>query len=312
MTPEDVETRFQSLRTPAPPERLRERCLRPRSVRPRAALAVAASFLVVGLSVWLIATQKPSVPRPPERILPPTAEQTPFADDPVLKDKVERLLRANPGKGILVIRVKEKRGGTLLPVTKDFAMQLCLEPADKEHDPQKNTDGPRAAVDLDGTLLFVVMPGRYRGNGYYSFTEGDLDKLYLLWEYKDVDLKPGQALLLADALFAPRIEWSTPGGVSLSRKADPRISWAPYPELSSIEIRVSVVGKFADGTESWRTLGELNRDCPKDHAVSLSEVLKVCRDPVETGERLDLILKGYGRDGKELSGTGKLRIRIQD
>jgi hypothetical protein len=312
MTPEDVEARLQSLRTPAPPERLRERCLRPGSTRQRAAFAIAASFLVVALSVWLIATQKPSVLRSPERVLPPAAELTSFTDDPVLKDKVERLLGANPGKGVLVVRVKERRGGTLLPVTKDFALQLCLEPADKEPDPKKESSGPRAAVDLDGTLLFVLMPGRYRGDGYLTFTDGELDKLHFLWEYKDVELKPGQALLLADALFVPRIEWSTPGGAALPRKADAKISWVPYPELSAIEISIRTVENLEDGREVWTTVGELKRDCPKEHAVSLSEVLKVCRDPVRAGEKLDLILKGFGRDGKELSGTGKLRIRIQE
>jgi hypothetical protein len=310
MTPEELESRLRSLQTPLPPERLRERCLKApsRGPGPRA-LAVAASFLVVALSAWLIATQKPSVPRP-DKILPPPVELPPFGDDPVLKGKVERLLRVNPGKGVLVVRAKERRDGTLVPVTREFSLEIFLEPADKEPDPRKDPDAIRAAVDLDGTLLFVTTPGRYRGCGYRS--SGDLEKLHLVWEYKDVDLKPGQALLLADALLAPRMLWSTPAGTALSRKGDPRVSWAPYPELSSIEIRVQMVGNFEDGREYWRTLGELKRDDPQDHAVSLSELLKVCRDPVKSGEKLDLILKGFGRDGKELSGSGKLRVQIQD
>ena len=92
MTPEDVEARLQALRTPAPPARLRERCLSPRRRSRTAWFAVAASFLVVGLSVWLIAVPKPPPPpRPPDKILPPAAELTPTPDDPVLKDKIERL-----------------------------------------------------------------------------------------------------------------------------------------------------------------------------------------------------------------------------
>jgi len=65
MTPEDVESRLQSLRPPAPPERLRERCLEPHHAarRPLAISAMAASFFVVALSVWLVAISHPK-PQP--------------------------------------------------------------------------------------------------------------------------------------------------------------------------------------------------------------------------------------------------------
>ena len=302
MTPEDVESRLHSLRTPAPPERLRVRCLRGRSrfARPRAAFAVAASLLVVGLSVWLIALPEPP-PRPPNRILPPPAEATPFSDDPVLKEKVDRLLRDNPGKGVLVIRVKELRDGAFLPVTQGFRLKIYLEDSREEPDPLRNPDGPSASVDLDGTLLFVKSPGVFRGSGYSDDADGRLKDLCFRWEYKDLALNPGGVLLLPEASFAPWISWAAPAeGTTLSLKEEPRITWAPYPELVSVKVEIQRVQRSADAV-SWSGHGDLRRDAPKDSGVRLSEVLSAARPPLAVGDRVALNLIGYDARGRELT-----------
>jgi hypothetical protein len=322
MTPEDVESRLQLLQTPAPPERLRERCLstRPAGRRMPRVLAVAASFLVVGLSVWLTSTPKPSAPRP-DKILPPAAQPSPLADDPVLKDKIERLQRQNPGMGILVLRVKELRGEIFVPVTRDFGMRIFLTPAAEKPDPIRASDGsllykdpagPSAEVDLDGTMLFVWPPGSYRAAGFENSPKGDLKKLYFTWNYRDVDVKAGGVLLLSDAVFAPRIQWVSPEGSELSLKEDSAVSWAAYPTLGSIRIEIQRVNSFPNGSISWDNLGRLKRDYPKDHAVPVSELLKACKTPFRSGDTIALSIKACGRDGMELSEAEKRKFRVRD
>jgi hypothetical protein len=312
MTPEEVEARLRSLRTPAPPARLRERCLSPR--RPRAAwTAVAASFLVVALAGWLIAIGRGPSPAPDE-VLPPPADPGPFADDPVLRGKVDRLLQANPGKGVLVIRVKRLREGTFIPVTSGFDLKILLEPAEEVPDPLKYPGGPWAEVDLDGTMLFVTTPGRYRGAGYENNPNEELKKLCFVWEYKAVDLKPGQALRLADAVFAPWVQWSTPvEGSEVSLGEDRKIFWAPYPEITSARIVIERVTKAPDGVFAWEGRGELKRDCRKDGAIPLSDLQKVSRAPLLPGETLALWLEGFDRDGRKLAESrDKLTFKLRE
>src|SRR5436190_302007 len=302
MTPEAVESRLRSLRTPQPPKRLRERCLAPHrgSRRPQVAFAVAASFLVVGLSVWLIATQKPSVRRP-DQILPPDAAQSPLADDPVLRDKVDRLFRENPTKGILVVRVKQLREGTFWPVTRGFGMKILLEPVNQNPDPRKEADGPHAEVDLDGTLLFVVSPGHYRGVGYQRFPGAEFRDLSFAWEYKDVDVQSGGVLLLSDGIVAPWMEWAGPAeGSEVSLKADLGISWAAYSEVREVRVGIERVTDTREGIISRTPLGILRRECPKENSIALSELMTVSRTAFRAGETLAVSLEGYGRGGKKV------------
>jgi hypothetical protein len=315
MTTEEVESRLRSLQTPAPPERLRERCLRghPGTRRPRAAFAVAGSFLVVALSVWLTLAPKPPV-RPADRILPPPAHVAASADDRILKDKVERLLRENSGKGVLVVRVRELRDGSFLPVTHGFSLRILLEDAREVPDPLVTPDGPRADVDLDGTLLYVKSPGVYRGVGFSDEADERLKKLCFTWEYKDLALNPGGVVILSDALFAPWLRWTSPAeGGLVSIKEDPRISWVPYPEITSVKIEIQRVQIFADRTISWEGRGELKHDALKDAGIPLSEILKASRPSLAGGERVALQIIGYDSQGRVLTRCqDKLQFVLKD
>jgi hypothetical protein len=306
MTPEEVEARLRLLQTPAPPERLRERCLtaRPRIARPRAAFALAASFLVIALAVWLLTMSGPKTKETTllVRDLQKLPDQERKTTDPVLKDKVDRLLRENPGKGVLVIRVKELQDGSFLPVTHGFSLKILLEDAREVPDPLLSPGGPSASVDLDGTLLFVKSPGVYRGAGFSDEADERLKKLCFTWEYKDVALNPGGVLYLSDALFAPWLRWTFPAqGGTVSMREDPRISWEPYPEIAELRIEIQRVQQLPDGSLSTSGLGELRRKVPKEAGLPLSEILNALRSPVAAGTRLALDFLGCDARGRILT-----------
>lgn len=302
MTPEDVESRLQGLKTPEPSEGLRARCLAPQrpASRSRMALALAASFLVVALTGWLILTPTPPV-KPADGIpVEPGTASLSWPDDPRLQEKVDRMFRANPGKCILVVQVRQLRAGRIEPVKKGFNLKILLDPA--EIASVEAPDGPHAEVDADGTLLFVAAPGRYRGRGYHrSQGEGLLD-LSFVWEYKDLVLIAGDVIHLPDAVFAPWMEWATPEeGGELSLKADSVIGWKPYAEVRAVRIGIERVSKGADGIEQWETLGFLKRECPGENRFPLSELLKVSRFPFRAGETLVVSLEGFEGDGKKIA-----------
>jgi hypothetical protein len=310
MTPDDVEARLQALRTPMPPDRLRERCLAPRR-RPRAAwLALGASFLMGGLSVWLIAMPKPPS-RPAEKILPPVGERESNADDPVLKDKADRLRRENPGMAILVVRVRQLQEGQFLPLTQGFGMKILLEPTEGTPDPLKDPGGPYGEVDLDGNAFFVSVPGRYRGVGFDHVTAPEaLQDYHFAWEYKDLAVRAGELKILEDAIFARRMAWAAPPeGGSLSLKSDGGISWAPYPELRQVRIGFERVTKHPDAW-SWEGLGTFKGECPKDSTIHLSQLSTLSKEPFRAGETLAFNLEGFDRDGRKITQTKERRLLL--
>src|SRR6185295_7960864 len=165
MTPEEVESRLRSLELPKPPRRLRERCLSPQpgGSRSRILPALAASLLVVVLTGWLILTPAAPVKSPDRILVDPGTSSGSRPDDPRLQEKVDALFLKNPGKAILVVRAFELKQGSFLPVRKGFSLKIVLEPEESQ---TGRSDGPHSNGDADGTLLFVLTPGRYRGRGY--------------------------------------------------------------------------------------------------------------------------------------------------
>jgi hypothetical protein len=319
MTPEDVEARLRSLRTPAPPERLRERCLGPHhaSRRPLATLAVAASFLGIGLSVWLVAISgpKPQTVKTIATEIQKHPDPEKRAADPVLQDKVDRLLRENPGKGILVVRVKELRNGTFLPVTSGLWMQIVLQPAKERPDPKKKLDRLEARVDLDGMLIFVATPGPYRvGEVQHSPGEALSMLSFDWWEHKEFSVKAGEVLALADAVFAPFMQWSSPAqGSTVRIKEDPRISWEPYPEIAEVAIQVYRVEKTEGGFTPLSNLGLLKRDASRESGILLAELLKALRITAAPGDRLSFDLSGYDSSGRKLTRSrARLEVLLKE
>jgi hypothetical protein len=274
--------------------------------------AVAASFLVVALSVWLIATQKPSVQRP-DKILPPAAEPSPLGDDPVLKDKIDRRLRDNPGKGVLVIRVRELRDGSFRPVTSGVTLTMSLQAAGGMPNPQKKPDELRAEVDLDGTILFVVSPGQYRVVAHGAFRNETLKNLCFVWRLKQVEATAGQWLQGSDALLAPFVEWTVPAnGETISIRENRNLTWAAYPELRKIEINMEATSGSGD-SGIWTALGTLTLDPPKEHGLPLSEFLNACRKPVNAGDRFQLHFTGFDAEGREFTRTKMpLEVRLKE
>jgi hypothetical protein len=315
MTPEAIESRLRSLRIPQPPERLRERCLASHrgSRRPLATFAVAASFLVVGLSVWLIATQRPSV-QSPDKILPPAEEPSPPGADPVLKDKIDRLLRENPGKAVLVVRVRELRDGSFRPVTSGVTLTVVLQVVGVGPDPVKKPDELRAEVDLDGTILFVVSPGRYRSLSHLVFRNEDLKNLCFVWNFKGVEATAGQSLQLSDALLAPFVEWTVPAnGETVSILENRSLTWAAYPELRRIQIHIERTTSGPVDSGTWTALGTLMLDAPKDHGLPLSVFLNGFRKAVNAGDRLSLRFTGFDAEGREFTRTKvPLEVRLKE
>jgi hypothetical protein len=210
--------------------------------------------------------------------------------------------------------VKRLQEGVFVPVTRGFDLKILLEPAEEVPDPLVYPKGPWAEVDLDGTMLFVWTPGKYRAAGFENNPNEELKKLCFVWEYKAVDLKPGEALLLADAVFAPWLQWSTPvEGSEVSLGEDRRIFWAPYPEVTSVRIGFERVTKAPDGFFAWEGRGVLTRDCSKVGGIALSELQKVSREPLRAGETLALHLDGFDRDGKKLTQCReKLMFKLRE
>jgi len=124
-----------------------------------------------------------------------------------------------------VIRAKELRNGTYLPVTSGLWMQVFLQPEKERPDPKKQV-GPESRVDLDGTLIFITEPGQYRVAGVQHSPSEELSNLsFNWWETEALSIKAGEVLQLSDAVFAPWMQWASPAkGSTISIKEDSRIS----------------------------------------------------------------------------------------
>jgi hypothetical protein len=127
-------------------------------------------------------------------------------------------------------------------------------------------------------------------------------------------VKKGDVTTLPDATFAPWIEWSLPTqGAKVSIHENPKVSWAPYPAVRKIKIHLQRIDRLSDGFINISGLGETEIEAPTDHAILLSELLKMCKPCPRAGETLEIDLKGFGEDGKLLTQSdGRRRMILAD
>lgn len=309
MTPEEAETRLEALQTPLPPERLRERCLSPRRrALPPAAFAAAAALVIVPVVLWFIVTAPPTEVDRPAR--PATPKES--VHDGELRKRIDGLLRKNPGKTVLVVRVNELRDGEIRPVTEGLRMRMMVEDAATEPDPLKIPPTIEANVDAGGALLFVIDRGKYRGVGFHNFLDQRLKQLSFIWEYKNFDADLTGVVWLADALFAPWMEWITPAaGSTFDLKDKLMVSWKAYPEVKLVKLDLERKQKFPDGTMNVSSLGALTLEAPQDIAFALAQVRST--SPFDPGDSILLKLTGYDASRREITGSrDKLEILFKE
>ena len=232
-----------------------------------------------------------------------------FTKDRAFQERMESLLKANPGKALLVAQIVESRDGTLKPLkSKDYTVAVAVNGSDIKVGGHRGQSADMVfdTPDAEGRLAFVVPPGKGRIHGVNGF-QSRIGEGYLTWEDCPATYDVSEVLVLPDLRYVPKIRWTSPvAGAKVGIKSGSEISWEGVAGMVRVSVTLLQIDRQGASSEVYVDAARVDRECTKDRKIRLEDLLKASKVALGPGSEVGLRITGFAADGSVVAENREL------